>query len=235
MKMTVNVAVVSLVFSMGIPAFAQQESKPAATQTNRVKTTIAPASVEKLSEKVKAMNTAPAQPVSEIIKMSDAGVDEKTVLAYIENSPGFVLKADDVIALHERGISTAIITAMLQHPPKVQVAQSMAAPPAQTAVAQQPLPVTYATPPAQPVYVTSPQVVYTDPYPYAYSYPSVIISGGSYYPRSYCYPQSYFYGGFRGGFYPHHFSTFHHFGFRGGFGGGFHGGSGIHHAGFRRF
>lgn len=228
MKMTVNVAMASLVFGMGIPAFAQQEGSPAATpaatQTTTVKTRIAPASVEQLNEKVKALNTTPAQPVSEIIKMSDAGVDEKTILSYIDNSAGFALKADDVIALHERGISTAIITAMLQHPAKFQVAQSTAAPPVQSAA-----PVTYATPATQPVYVTSPQVVYTDPYPYTYGYPSVFISGG------YCYPRPYFYGGFRGGFYPRSFSTFHHFGFRGGFGGGFHVGSGIHHTGFRRF
>jgi len=74
MKMTVNVAMASLVFGMGIPAFAQQEGSPAATpaatQTTTVKTRIAPASVEQLNEKVKALNTTPAQPVSEIIKMT---------------------------------------------------------------------------------------------------------------------------------------------------------------------
>ena len=138
--------------------------------------------------------------------MADAGVDEKTILSYIDNSAGFRLSADDVIYLHEKGVSTTIMTALLQHPPKVQVAQPVAPGPVQ---AQQPAPTqpTYAQP-NQPVYVAPPQVIYTQPN-YVYSYPSysyVVSSPG------YCYSRPYFSVGFYGGCFPsHHFGGYHHF------------------------
>ena len=216
MKLHFNVAILAAV-AMGTSLFAADEPKPAIpegatapVQAKPVKIQAVGAPIDQLSDKIKTINAPAPQPFNEVIKMSDAGIDEKTILSYIDSSPGFVLKADDIIALHEHGISSAVITAMLQHPPKVQVTQ----PPVQVAQApaqaQPQQPVVY----QQPVYVTSPEVVYAEPY--GYGYPSVVISGGFYYSRPY------FYGGFYHRFptfYGHRFPIYHHFSspFRAGF------------------
>jgi len=202
---------------------------PPSVSQNVVVTPPAPpgATVQRLTENIKIVNTAPPQSVTEVIKMSDAGVDEKTILSYVASAPPIVLKADDIIYLHEHGISSGIITAMLQHAPQIQVAQAAPAP-AQAQQQQAPATAYYPAPVAQPVYTPAPQVVYTAPYPYAYPYydysypyysPSIVIGG------SFGFGRPFFHSGFR------HFSTFHpgfHTGFRGGFHtvshGGFHGG-----------
>src|SRR5437868_2838182 len=56
-------------------------------------------------------------PVDEVVRMADVGVSDQTILNYLENSGGFSLSAEDVITLHQRGISEPVITAMLQHAP----------------------------------------------------------------------------------------------------------------------
>ena len=157
-----------------------------------------PVPVEKIREKIDSVALAPQ--VSEVVKMSEAGVNEKTIVTYISTSPGFSLKANDVIALHDRGVSSELITAMLQHPAPTPVAQQTVTPPppvTQATVAQTTTdnpPIIYPTPVTQPTLITSPEVVYTMP---IYSAPSsVIIMGSSYYPRSY-YGGYGYYGGFR--------------------------------------
>jgi len=185
-----------------------QPSSASPTKTN-VAEPAASGSLASLAEKIKAANANSHPRVSEVVKMSDAGVDEKTILSYVENSPGFRLNADDVIYLHEKGISATIITALLQHPPKVQVAQA-AVTPNQNPPAQEAPPATTYAQPAQPVYV-APQVVYTQP-SYVYSYPSYSYVGVPYY-----YSRPYFSFGFHGGCLPiHRFGGYHHF-YRSGF------------------
>jgi hypothetical protein len=165
---------------------------------------VAGASVEQIAQTINAANSSLSPDLAEVLKMAEAGVDEKTILTYIENSPGFRLKADDVIFLHKQGVSPTIVTALLQHPAKAQIAQAQAAPPAQQQVANAPV---YATAPTQPVYVQSPSVVYSDPYYYGYpgygygypygyygyGYPSVGIGIGFGIPFG-------FHNGFHGGF-----------------------------------
>jgi hypothetical protein len=185
------------------------------------------ASVEQIAETIKAANASLSPDLAEVVKMADAGVDEKTILTYIENSAGFRLKADDIIFLHKHGISPSVVTALLQHPAKTQIAQPQIAQPAQPQPQVATAPV-YATPPAQPVYVQSPPVIYTDPgyyygypsYGYGCSYPSVSIGLGVPF-----FPRPFFHGGFHSGF---------HGGFHGGglhvrtFGGPSHFGGGLH-------
>jgi len=166
---------ISLTLMTALSAVSQSANQPA------------PASVESIREKINAVNgTSPSQ-VSEVVKLSNAGVSEKTILTYINNSPGFSLSATDVIALHDRGVSTEIITAMLQHPSLTPLAPTPAPPVTAATVAQTTTanpPIIYPTPATEAVPLTSPQVVYTMP---IYSYPSsVIIMGSSYYPRA-CY------------------------------------------------
>jgi len=150
-----------------------------------------PVPVETIREKVDAAALPPQ--VKEVVKLSEAGVNEKTILTYIETSPGFSLKAGDVIALHDHGVPHDLINAMLQHPDKPQVTTTVQTQPvtmatvAQTTTANSPM--VAQTPVTQPTLITSPEVVYTMP---VYSYPSsVVILGSSYYQRPY------FYGGYR--------------------------------------
>src|SRR5436190_14039998 len=113
-------------------AFAADTNPSAAVSQTIVVTPPAPpapaVTVQRLGDTVRVINTAPAQAVTEVVKMSDAGVDEKAILGYVAGAPAIVLRADDIIYLHEHGISTTVITTMLQHGPQVQIAQAPAAP-----------------------------------------------------------------------------------------------------------
>jgi hypothetical protein len=171
----------------------------------------------RLAEKIKAANDSYRAPVSDVVKMAEAGVDEKAVLSYIDNSPGFRLNADDIIYLHEKGVSTTVITALLQHGPRMQVAQAAPATvqfqqPAQVQPQQSaPVEQTYAQP-AQSVYVAPPPVVYTQP-SYVYNYPTYYPSYSYFASPGYCYSRPYFSFGFYGGCLPiHRFGGFRTFG-----------------------
>jgi len=63
-------------------------------------------------------------PVSEILKMTEAGVEDSVILAYIDSFVNpFQLKADDVLYLQDKGVSSEVITAMLRHDAKIEVAR----------------------------------------------------------------------------------------------------------------
>src|SRR5437763_6858620 len=93
--------------------------------------------------------------VSEAIRLAESGVGDDVVVAYIQNSQAtFNLSADHVLYLKDLGLSSAVVTARLNHdsgvrtqtqpyPPSTQ-------PPAQPEVGPQPV----EAPP--PVYVTTP-------------------------------------------------------------------------------
>ena len=224
MKLQLSAILLTSTF-ISAAAFGADDTRP---QKPSVVTPAAQAvTVQTLGESVRAVNTAPPQAVNEVVKMSEAGVEEKTILSYVATAPAVVLKADDIIYLHEHGISTAVISAMLQHAPQFQAAQAPAPAPAQQ---QAPATAYYPAPVAQPVYVPTPEVVYTAPYPY-YDYyypyyPSIVVGGSFGFGRPYFHHN--FYGGFR------HFPTYRA-GFHTGFGGGgFHTVShGGFHGGFR--
>jgi hypothetical protein len=159
-------------------------------------------------------------------------------MAFIENSrTGFSLTADEIVQLHNEGVTDKMIQAMLARKkvappqPNIAVAPEPVQQPApqQQTIVQQPAQVvtqpsvTYVQ--SEPVYVGSPTYVYRYPYYYD-SYP--------YYWGSYWYPRVSFnfgfghYGGYR---YNHFAPSFHyggHFG-GGGFHGGYRGGFGGHH------
>jgi hypothetical protein len=184
--MKLHLPLIALPLMIVTPAFAQAP-QPAA-----------PVSVDAIRAKIDAANLTLSPQVGEVVKMSDAGVNEKTILTYIDNSPGFSLKANDVISLNDRGVSSDVITAMLQHPLRTPAAPTPAPPVTTATVAQSTTanpPMIYPTPATEAVPLTSPQVVYTMP---AYGYPSsVIIMGSSYYPRPYYYGGYGVYGGCR--------------------------------------
>lgn len=65
--------------------------------------------------------SAAAQPVfsapaAEVLRMAEAGVAEDVLVAYVKNSDGrFELSADDILYMKDQGISTSVVTEMLNH------------------------------------------------------------------------------------------------------------------------
>jgi hypothetical protein len=182
--------------------------------------TAQPTSVTVLAERLKTVNVSPS--IREIVKMADAGMDAAVLEAFIENSPiAYSPRPDELIYLHEHGVGSPVITAMIQHGAKMREQMVQAAPVAQpsppTAAPQVQAPApTYVVQTPTPTIVESPS--------YVYSSPSVVYfpASGCYYPRSY-YSAPYF--GFR---YSSGWSSpYVSLGFRGGYRGGFSG-----HGGF---
>src|ERR1041385_4946019 len=66
-----------------------------------------------------AQGQTPAAPavspaVSEVLRLAESGVSEDVVLAYINNSPsGFNLTSDQILYVRDVGLSSQVITAML--------------------------------------------------------------------------------------------------------------------------
>lgn len=198
--------------------------------------------------------------VAQIAQLSQAKVDDATIISYIKNSGNsYRLNADQIIYLRQQGVSSEVINTMLNQPRPGGMAynnNSYSAPsapaPAVVAAPSYPAPAVYAEQPAAPTVVVGPAVTAIDPtaaayYSYSY-YPAYASYAYPYYYSSYCYPR---YGYPR--YYPscgyygcapgvavsfgfgHGFHGGFHEGFRGGFGGGFHGGfSGGFHSGFHR-
>src|SRR2546430_17550268 len=53
---------------------------------------------------------------AEVVKLSQSGVGDDVILAYVKNSQtSYNLSAKDVLALKDSGISSPILTAMLNH------------------------------------------------------------------------------------------------------------------------
>jgi hypothetical protein len=53
---------------------------------------------------------------TEVVKLGKAGVEDSVIYSYIDNTPGtFNLDADQIIHLNDLGISSDVLTAMLQH------------------------------------------------------------------------------------------------------------------------
>jgi hypothetical protein len=131
---------------------------------------------------------AAAKQVGEILRMADRGVSEKTMLSHIYNSPGVALSGQDVGALHKRGLSITIISAMLEQQQRTQAGELPSAAPTESvasiALSPDPDPIIYPTPAREAVPLTSPDAVYLSPYAYCPS--PVIITGSSYYGGS-CY------------------------------------------------
>src|SRR5262245_44709808 len=143
--------------------------------------------------------------LAEIVKLSESGVAESVILAFIQSSTvAYHPSADEIIKLHELGVTTPIITAMLRRGSAVRqdVAKAQqdaasvasvpnnppAAPPASNV---QPPAVYYTSPPASPpaVYESYPSYSYAATVPYypyyygGYGYPSYYSS--YYYPWGY--------------------------------------------------
>ena len=161
--------------------------------------------------------------VSDVVKMNDAGIAPDVIANYVRNTDArSTLGADDIIYLRDHGISTGLITTMIQHG-----AVGQSAPAAQTV----PMPTTPAPAPTYaqyPPYTQSPTPDYSayqqQPdvnYNY-YSYPNYGYSTPYWYWNYYYpyYPVWYYPFGFRNRFYfrpGFGGRSFSHVGFSGGF------------------
>lgn len=168
----------------------------------------------------------PSYSTSEVIKLFQAGTGDEVVLAYVKNSQlPFNLSANDILTLKNAGVSSPVITAMLQHDTTLKKTYLAAAAAPATPVAPQaapaaPVPVPVAAPATAPgaVQVIPPpppaqvEVVtvapgpdyYWDPGYWSWSGHTYIWIGGSWG----CHPHGYW-GGHWGGYYGHP-SAFRH-------------------------
>jgi hypothetical protein len=80
---------------------------------------------------------SPASPLAEVIKLTQAGVGENVILAYITNSgDAFNLDSDKIIYLSSLGTPDEVVTAMIQHDKNLQqpaTTDTQTAPPPATA------------------------------------------------------------------------------------------------------
>ena len=117
--------------------------------------------------------------VSQIVQLTQAKVGEDTIIAYIKNSGnGYGLNADQIIYLRQKGVSDAVVSAMLNQPKNMTANAAPTSAPqnstaeVSTAVAQPT--VTYETVPSSTVYVMPDTQTYNyDAYyyqPYYYPY-----------------------------------------------------------------
>jgi len=192
---------------------------------------------------------------NDVVKLAKSGVDESVVVSYIKASPGpFQPSAEEIIKMRDAGVSSTVISAMLQRQAEVRT-ESIAAASQTGAAAQAPVitdtaPQGYTasqaetvppeTPPAGYYGDSGSSVTYVGGYPYpyypyysgfistAFFYPFPCWFGGSFFPHGCFFPH----GGFvHDNFHQHDgfHSGFHGSGFaHGGFNGGFHGSGSVH-------
>ena len=80
----------------------------------------------------------PTSPLAQVIRLTQAGVDESVIMTYVTNSSStFNLDSDKIIYLKDIGLPNEVVTAMMQRDQQLQQQMAAAAyqPPAQPAPA----------------------------------------------------------------------------------------------------
>jgi hypothetical protein len=104
-------------------------------------------------------NIYPTSPLAQVIRLTQAGVDESVIMTYVTNSPStFNLDSDKIIYLRDLGLPNDVVTAMMQRDQALQqqMASTTYQPPAQPAT--EPAPTT-TEPPSQPEEPSAPVTV----------------------------------------------------------------------------
>jgi hypothetical protein len=140
-----------------------------------------------------AAPTAPVTPplaygVSQILQLAQAKVSDDTIIAFVRNSGNsYGLSADQIIYLQKQGLSSAVITAMLNQPRTGALASTPAsdapapAAPASAAPDYTQSATSTATVAPTVTYVeTQPATTYYYPYYYSYGYPYYYPAYGFY-------------------------------------------------------
>jgi hypothetical protein len=149
-----------------------------------------PAPAARVSAQVSAAAQFPAG-IADILKMADAKVDAEVIKAYVHNSRvPYYLTANEIIELKNRGVSSDIITTILERGAELRSQASSSMRPAVSGPA---------APPSDYGYDTQPSYA-----PYGYSYPAYYpdygYGYGSFYDYGYGWP--YYWPSFSLGFYP---------------------------------
>jgi hypothetical protein len=213
----------SLVAGFGAALLAAS-SVTAQTETNAA---AAPAAMPAQTTKVRL-----PYGVEDVLKLNRAQVSEDITLNFIQNSGiSYNLAPDDIVYLHNQGVSDRLINAMLDERKRVMAQAAAAQPAAPAPTSPAPAPTYVDSSAAAPAYAPAPQpevqpqvqvqappsTVYVIPYSTTYPYYG--------YPYYYSSPY-YYYGGYYWG---PSVSLGFRFGGGGHFGGGSHFGGGYHH------
>ena len=144
----------------------------------------------------------PASPTAQILQLEKARVSDDTIIAYIKNSGhSYNLNADQIISLHQQGVSDAVITAMLSQPRPAAVTTTVpvpTAPPPQIYSTTAPADTSAADQPATTYAQTVPTTYYYYAAPYYYYYPAFYSPVCGYYGWSRC-SASFCWNGYWGG------------------------------------
>jgi hypothetical protein len=74
-------------------------------------------------------NVKLAGPAAEVMRLANSGLDEAVMLAFVTNSTSiFNLSAEEIIYLNDIGVSSAVVTAMIQHDQALKQLSANAAP-----------------------------------------------------------------------------------------------------------
>lgn len=118
-----------------------------------------------IAEPVTPANLRVSQALGDVIHLAQSGVEETIILTYVTNSPAaFLLGAEEIVYLKDLGVSSSVITSMMQRDQTLKqqwgiASQPSAAPPVATNEEQVAAAPTYVNPP-QPTTVVETQPVY---------------------------------------------------------------------------
>ena len=91
----------------------EEETPPAAAEPSEISD--APAKPVS-NRRTFPSNIHPTEAMSQIVSLTESGVEESVMLAFVTNSASrFSLGSDEIIYLNDIGVSPAVITAMLEH------------------------------------------------------------------------------------------------------------------------
>jgi len=173
----------------------ESDAVPAAPESKQSVPAQPPAAVSKAAPQTKF-----SFGVDEVAKMHQNGVETDVILNYIENSNvPYHPNAEEIVRLHDLGVPSPLITAMIRHGAKVQQEGAMVYAQSQQKAAEEAKAApSSANTYSAPVYAAPPPIVtYNYAYPqYVYSgYPSYAYSGfysGFYFYPRYCYSGPYY-------------------------------------------
>ena len=166
----------------------------AGNEADTAQTSVSASNSGSLIERLKAASIS--APLREIVQMFDSGINPAVIQAYVESSSiAYQPNGDEIIYLHEHGIPSSIISAMIQRGASLReqtaAAQAIAA---SQSDAQAPASAGTSSPPSpapNPAEVISPAYDYSGSPTYIYTSPG--YSYGAYPSYGYVYSTPYFY------------------------------------------
>ncbi len=104
-----GISITSLLIAFS-PALAQEAPAP-----DEQASAAQPASVESIRQKIEALNSAPSEGVQELVRLSKAGLDQKVLDTYVQNSRLPEPSPRDIVYLHDQGVPEDVINSLIRH------------------------------------------------------------------------------------------------------------------------